>query len=282
MRALLLLTYSCVLLAATNEASAPSKPDADLEHALQEFQSETAALGIRPLSGDLELKPRGVKPAWHGRIFENFRNDALDAIPHEIRQSGRNKALLHRNQFGFNVSGPVIIPHLWTARNNTFFSLSYEGVRERIARTYLRTVPTLGERAGDFSQTVEQAGNPLLIYDPAATHANSNYDPSQVVSATNLQYRRDPFPGNRIPSYRLDRVATQAVGLYPKPNTNIGPFFQNNFFINSPETNIADGFLGKIDQTVADRHRLTVDFNISNGHYGAPQWFPTIANPGPP
>ena len=282
-RALLLLTYSCVLLAATNEVSTPaSKPDAALEHALQEFKSETAALGIRPLSGDLALTPRGAKPSWHGRIFENFRNDALDAIPHEIRQGGQNKGLLQRNQFGFNVSGPVIIPHLWTARNNTFFSLSYEGVREHIARTYLRTVPTLGERGGDFSQTVEQAGNPLPVYDPAATRVNSNYDPSQVVSATNLQYLRDPFPGNRIPTYRLDPVATQAVGLYPKPNTNIGPFFQNNFFINSPETNIADGFLGKIDQTLADRHRLTLDFNISNGHYVAPQWFPTIANPGPP
>jgi hypothetical protein len=282
-RAFLLLTCSFVLLAAPNEASAPlSEHEAALEHALEEFRSETAALGIRPVAGEEQVKRHGAKPAWHGRLFENFRNDALDAVPHEITQGGQNKALLQRNQFGFNVSGPAIIPHLLTQRNNTFFSLSYEGVRERIARTYLRTVPTLGERTGDFSQTVEQAGNPLPIYDPETTSLNPNYDPSQAVSLNNLQYLRDPFAGNRIPSYRLNPVAAQAVSLYPTPNTDIGPFAQNNFFINSPETNIADGFLGKIDQTIGTRHRVTLDFNLSDGHYGAPQWFPTIANPGPP
>src|SRR6185312_14947478 len=282
-RAFLLLTFSCVLLAATNEADVPAlEPETALEHALQEFKTETAELGIRPINGDSGFTPHRMKPAWHGRLFENFRNDALDAVPHEITQNGQNKALLQRNQFGFNVSGPAVIPHILTQRSNTFFSLSYEGVRERIARTYLRTAPTLGERTGDFSQTVDQAGERLPIYDPATTRLNPNYDPGQVVSLNNLQYLRDPFVGNHIPSYRLDPVATKAIGLYPAPNTSIGPFFQNNFFINSPETNIADGFLGKIDQTIGSRHRITLDFNLSDGHYGAPPWFSTIANPGPP
>jgi hypothetical protein len=250
-RVFVLLVCPCILVAAINEINAPSpEPDTALDRALQEFKTDTQALGIRPGSTHSELKAAVRKPVWHGRLFENFRNDVLDAVPHEIKQQGGDKSLLQRNQFGFNISGPVVIPHVFKAQSNTFFSLSYEGVRESIARTYLRTVPTLSERIGDFSQTVDQAGNRLPIYDPATTRVNPNYDPAQVVSTANLQYLRDPFPDNRIPSTRFDSVARDALSLYPRPNANVGPFFQNYFFVNSPETNIADGFLGKVDQSL--------------------------------
>jgi hypothetical protein len=247
-RLFVLLVCPWVLVAAMNEKStAAPKPDTALERALQEFKTETDAMGIRPGSIRSEAKANARKLAWHGRVFENFRNDVLDAVPHEVTQRGGDKSLLQRNQFGFNVSGPVVIPHVIKPQSNTFFSLSYEGVRERIARTYLRTVPTVSERAGDFSQTVDQAGNGLPIYDQATTRVNPNYDPAQVVSAANLQYLRDPFPENRIPVNRFDPAARDAISLYPKPNASVGPFFENNFFINSPETNVADGFLGKVD-----------------------------------
>lgn len=215
---------------------------------------------------------------WHGRIYENFRNDALDAVPHEIRQGGGTKSLLRRNQFGFNVAGPLRIPGL--PPRSTFFSLSYEGVRERISRTYLRTIPTVPERTGDYSAVVDQAGALLPIYDPAATRPNPDYDPSRAVSAENLQYVRDPFPGNRIPAARLDAVAQKALAYYPEPNAAIGPFFRNNYFISSPETNLANGMIGKLDQSVRDRHRFTFDMVYSNGFLGSAAWFPSAANPG--
>ncbi len=213
-------------------------------------------------------------------MFENFRNDALDAIPHEIRQNGGNKDLLRRNQFGFNVAGPVVIPRLIRGRN-TYFSISYEGVREKIDRTYLQTIPTMAQRTGDYSDVVDAAGNVLPIYDPATTAPNPAYNPSQPVSTSNLQYLREPFPGNRIPANRLDPVSQKAVQYYPLPNTDIGPFFQNNYFIDAPETNTANGGIAKIDQSVHERHRVTLELAFSNGTLGAARWFPTVANPGP-
>src|ERR1039458_1382650 len=102
---------------------------------------------------------------WHGRVYENFRNDVLDAIPHEVKQNGRLLSPLRRNQFGFNISGPVLLPHLITNPKNTFFMLSYEGVRERIFKADLLTIPTVPQRVGDFSQTVNSAGQLLPIYD---------------------------------------------------------------------------------------------------------------------
>ena len=135
---LVLLLYPCFVLAAMNSAAGPSaESDTQLERAAKEFKTETESLGIRPEQVNSQAGPAARKLAWHGRVFENFRNDVLDAVPHQIKQRGEDKSLLQRNQFGFNVSGPFIIPKILPARSNTFFSLSYEGVRERITHTYL-------------------------------------------------------------------------------------------------------------------------------------------------
>ncbi|HVX64993.1 MAG TPA: hypothetical protein VHA11_00250 [Bryobacteraceae bacterium] len=256
--------------------------ETELQKAIDEFKSVTHELGLRPDSPHKEGGNGRVKPAWHGRLFENFRNDFLDAVPHEVRQNGEDASALRRNQFGFNVAGPVVIPRLYDGSRVTFFSLSYEGVRETIARSFLRTVPTLAEHGGDWSSTVDSAGNPLAIYDPLSTRLNPDYDPTQPVSLANLQYERDTFPGNRIPTDRIDPVANKALEYYPAPNTAVGPFYRNNYFIHSPEGNTANGMIGKIDHTLNERHRATLGFSYSNGKYSAAQWFPTAANPGSP
>ncbi len=274
-----LILLLCMAAAAQAQTDAIAQTSTSLARAVEEFKAQTAKLGIRPDSPQGRSARRGPAPAWHGRVFENFRNDILDAIPHEIRQRDGTKSLLRRNQFGFNLGGPIVIPRLVNARNS-FFSLSYEGVRERISRTYLRTVPILPEREGDFSHTVDAAGNPLPIYDPKSTRANPDFDPLQPVSTSNLQYLRDPFPGNVIPRNRLSGVAMKAVSLYPTPNTEPAPFYQNNYFINSPETNVANGIIARVAHPLSEKQRLSGEIAASNGLVGAARWFPSIANPG--
>src|SRR5579871_2837764 len=116
-----LLTGLAFCLAATVPLRADGKQPTALEQAAEEFRLETRNLGIRPDSPVTAGVHSGRKMLWHGRLFENFRNDALDAVPHEIRQYGGSKGLLRRNQFGFNVGGPVVIPRLFNGRNTTFF-----------------------------------------------------------------------------------------------------------------------------------------------------------------
>jgi hypothetical protein len=261
--------------------SASKEPDA-LSRAAEEFKVLTRELGMRPGSPPTTQRQPGPKMRWHGRLYENFRNDVLDAIPHEVRQNGQNKSPLRRHQFGFNVAGPILIPHLIDNPNNTFFMVSYEGVRERVFRASLHTVPTVAERSGDFSQTVDQAGLPLPIYDPASTSPNPVYNPGLPVSTSNLQYLRTPFPGNRIPRERLDPNVLQTLSLYPLPNTDIGPFFQNNYFVNASATDIADGTIVKLDHPFGDRHRLTSLSTLSRGLLGPPKYFPNIASPTSP
>jgi hypothetical protein len=243
------------------QSQAAEGPSA-LDRAVEEFRVETGRLGIRP---DSPKKDRVQRPKWHGRIFENMRNDFFDAVPHQIVQRGGTRSLLRRNQFGFNVAGPVYVPKVYNGTGKTFFSVSYEGMRETIARSALRTVPTAGERVGDFSETVDLSGVALPIYDPLTTRANPSFDASQPVSTENLQYLRDPFPGNRIPQERLDPVAMQTVALYPEANANAGPFFRNNYFIVSPESNTANGFIFKVDHNFDQRHRTAFHSAWSNG-----------------
>ncbi len=284
--ATVVLACTTCLLGDTGDAPqtrrAPASASTELQKAVDEFKELTRELGLRPDSPKKRSGANGLKPAWHGRIFENFRNDVLDAVPHEVVQRGESKSALRRNQFGFNVAGPVLIPRLYDGGRSTFFSLSYEGVRETIARSSLHTIPTLAERTGDWSATVDQAGNPLPIYDPLTTSPNPSYDPARPVAEDNLQYNRTQFPGNRIPETRIDPVTKKLLEYYPAPNASAGPFFDNNYFVHSPEGNVANGMIGKVDHTLRERHRASLGVSYSNGKLSAARLFPNAASPGSP
>ena len=241
------------------------------------FRRETAQLGVRHGSD------RGsTSAAWHGRIYEYFRNDTLDAVPHQVSQKGGTKNVLRRNQFGFSVNGPVVLPKLYDGRRTTFFSFSYEGTREKVGESFLTTVPTTQQRQGDFSDLVDQAGNPVTVYDPASTRPNPAFDPSQIVSPANLEFLREPFGGNRLPLSRMDAVASAVTPNYPLPNSSVGPFFQNNYWTNPPQQNTPDGFLASVDHNLLVRHKINVDVAYSKGFQGSPRLYPTIANPARP
>ena len=251
----------------------------ELQKAVEEFRVQTRALGLRAESAS-QGKTAKSGSTWHGRLFENFRNNFLDAVPHEIVQRGGTKGLLRRNQYGFNLSGPVVIPKLYRGGRGTFFNVTFEGVQEKIARTFLRTIPIIPERQGNWSTTVDSAGAPLPIFDPGTTSLNPSYNAAQPVDTGNLQYNRLPFAGNQVPATRIDPKAKAALELYPAPNSDAGPFFRNNFFIVAPEISKANGLIARVDHSVRERHRLGFGLNYSNGYDGAAPWFPTIANPG--
>jgi hypothetical protein len=260
--------------------SPPSRPS-ELEAAAEEFKLATTALGLRADSP--RKTASGVKLSdFHGRLYENFRNDFLDAVPHEIAQNGGTKDLLRRNQYGFNASGPLFLPHIYNGARRTFFSLNFEGVHEHIGRSYLRTVPIVPQRGGDYSEVVDAGGVPLQIYDPLTTQANPNYDPTQPVSTANLQYDRAPFPNSIIPVSRIDPVAQKIVSYIPLPNTDVGPYFENNYFVVSPETNTASGMIAKIDHSINEKRRVSISTSYTNGFNAAAHYIDNAADPGPP
>ncbi|MCC6862981.1 MAG: TonB-dependent receptor, partial [Bryobacterales bacterium] len=125
----------------------------------------------------------------HGSLFEFLRNDKLDAR-NFFDVTGRS-APNKRNQFGFVVGGPVLIPKLYNGKDKTFFMFSWEWQRQRNGATSTALVPSLQERTGDFGS----AGPPIV--DPMT---------------------KEPFPGNRIPESRISPVGRGLLNLYPLPN----------------------------------------------------------------
>ncbi len=257
----------------------PQRKPSELQKAVEEFRLQIGRLG-----GGTKGKPMvgGRQNSLTGRLYEYLRNDFMDAIPHQVRQFGGTKSLLRRNQYGATVSGPVRLPLAYDGRGRTFFSFSFEATKERIAQSSLFTLPTPRQRDGDFSDLVDNAGAPVTIYDPLTTRPNPSYDPKKPVSAENLQYLRTPFPGNKIPLSRLDPVARSLVALYPRPNAAIGPFLSNNYWINSPNENRADGVISKVDHTLTSKQQINVSFNYSRGIRRSPEFFPGPANSGSP
>lgn len=249
---------------------------------MQEFRIQTANLtGASAATtgpGRAGTNRPAAKPAWHGRIYENLRNNAFDANPHQIVQRGGAPRQLRRNQYGVSVTGPVVLPKVYNGAGKTFFTFTYEGVRESIGQFSLNTIPTTLERTGSWAHVVDGNGVPLPIFDPLTTSTNPLYDPAQVISTGNLQYLRQQFAGNLIPVTRLDPAAQAVLQHLPQPNTNAGPFFQNNYFAVTPEINTANGFIVSVDHSFWKKHRVTVRLTKSDGTNGNAPNFPTLAN----
>ena len=169
----------------------------ELEKALVEFRIQAERVSSSNLEPSSKISSRTKD--YHGNLYEYVRNEAFDALPHQVRQAGESKSILRRNQFGFNLSGPLWIPKLLKKRESTFFSVTYEGTREKIARSRLFNIPTTQEQQGDFSDLVDNAGEPITIYDPATTRPNPQFNPQEPVS--NFEFAVSPrsFPGKHNP-----------------------------------------------------------------------------------
>ena len=192
----------------------------------------------------------------HAQLFEFFKNDNLNASGFSRRGFGVAKPEYKNNTFGFTVDGPVYIPKFFDGRNKLFFIVSFEGLRERNPQTQIYTVPTEAERQGDFSQLMDAQGRLISIYDPLTTAPNGSGG-----------YTRTAFAGNRIPASRLNTVGSRAMGFYPLPNrVSESRDGQNNYFFNNSSRNSYDQWLGKLDWSITDRHRVS-------GRYAQTPWY---------
>jgi hypothetical protein len=203
----------------------------------------------RTSGGYVSYALRSGTNALHGSAFEFFRNESMDANGYNANLAHLAKGSFSRNQFGFRLGGPVVIPKLMNGHDKTFFFFSYDGLRDTSAGSFTGTVPTALERQGDFSQTFDAKGNLIVIYDPSTT----------TVNAKGTNYTRTAFVGNKIPS--LNPIGAAILALYPKPNQpGTGSSSQNNFFSNAPGTDDNNSYDTRIDHQFNGAHSVF-------GHY---------------
>jgi hypothetical protein len=114
--------------------------------------------------GDVTFTTKNGANNYHGSVFEYLQNQALDAIPYGFSQKAPKKF----NTFGFSLSGPATISHLYNGHNKTFFFVDYEGNRRSTAVAQQFEVPTQAERNGDLSGLDPSLTTPLTNISPTA------------------------------------------------------------------------------------------------------------------
>jgi hypothetical protein len=146
----------------------------------------------------IDIVTRSGTNEWHGDGWEYLRNNVLDARSFFVPSIGP----FRWNQFGAAGGGPLAIPRLLPKSKGWYVFGYYEGVRIRSAGNVTAYLPTPANLQGDLSNLTTQ------IYDPAST-----------VAGPNGTLVRTPFPGNIIPSNRLNATAVKlAQTIFPTPN----------------------------------------------------------------
>ena len=163
---------------------------------------------------------------FHGAAWEFLRNDAMDARNYFAPQVEP----LKQSQFGGTLGGPI-------RKDKTFFFAYYEGFRNRQGETQSATVPSLLERQGNFSQTI----------DPSTGKVNPLIN----------EFTGQPFPGNQLPF--INPIAHNLLQFFPLPNR--GP----NTFTTTQSLHLdSEQFGARVDHYLSPADTLNFRYMFSN------------------
>jgi len=165
---------------------------------ISEFQVQTAAVSAEYGRASVNVTTKSGTNNVHGSVFEFLRNKAVDSRPFNLNS---DLPQFQRNQYGGTIGGPI-------RKNRLFGFFAFEGLKVRQAGAGLTTtsVPTALQRAGDFSQT-----------------KGGIFDPDSLANGV-----RDQFPGNKIPSSRLNPLTLAAMNGMPLPTDPVAGTFVNS------------------------------------------------------
>ncbi|MEQ1759186.1 MAG: carboxypeptidase-like regulatory domain-containing protein [Vicinamibacterales bacterium] len=139
---------------------------------------------------------------YNGTLGAVLGRSAWDSRPFSFTGAQGAKPDYGDLQFLATFGGPIPTRGALQSRPNLFSG--YQRSVEHSATTQSTIVPSLLERGGDFSQSVDAAGRPLTIRDPLTDQ---------------------PFTSAQIPTNRLSPQAQALVALYPQPNVAGGGRF---------------------------------------------------------
>jgi len=220
----------------------------------------------------------------HGSTYDYIRNSYTDA--NSFNADGTTpvtpKQHFQRNQFGFTLGGPAAFPpHFRDSKHKTFFFVTYEGLRQSTATNAFYTVPSLLERNGDFSQSVNSDGKQVILYDPSSSKLQSagSVNPpctTSPVAANSVVYCRtsylSEYGANKIPG-TLDPAGKAIIGSYPTPNTTgTNGSDVNDYYSNAPTSSDQNTVGARLDHRFNDKHSIFAHFD----------WFQRMNNFGDP
>jgi hypothetical protein len=197
--------------------------------------------------GVVQIVTKSGTNAFHGNVYEYFRNTALDSNDWFSNHEQLGKTPLHQNQYGANLGGPVL-------KNRAFFFFSWEHESLLTARPTSAVVPTTAELNGDFS------GDPQVIYDPTTGK---------------------PFPGNSIKG-RINPTALKILQLETPNESKVKQTpFATNFFASAPSEGYQTQYNARLDITPDPKDSLFTRYTYWDPHNGPSDPFGTKTGLGP-
>jgi hypothetical protein len=155
----------------------------------------------------------------HGQVYENARRTWIDANTELNDSQSLAKASDKRDQYGFELDGPLVIPHYYNGHDKTFFAMQFERYNENDPQDGVASVPEFSP--GSTTQTVAQTGDFSGAYylGNANVHLPVNiYNPFTITTDYDTTDPRTQFVNNTIPSGLLNTTTKAILSYLPKPN----------------------------------------------------------------
>jgi hypothetical protein len=190
----------------------------------------------------VNVASRSGGSALHGSAFERLGNSALDAR----NFFDGSKPGLVSDWFGASAGGPA-------GTRGLFYFGDFEVLRDRQDLTVISTVPTVAQKAGDFSGL-----SPI-------------YDPTTIRTVGENVFTRQPFLNNSIPLTRIPVPSQRLLATYPNPNL---PGFADNYRFNPSSIQNSQRFDVRVDKAVSARHSAFLRLTNEGSSGVSPGAFP--------
>jgi hypothetical protein len=197
---------------------------------------------------------------FHGNVFEDFRNDKLNAGNWGRNWQGLSRQPLRWNQFGGTFGGRII-------KDKLFFFADYQGLRQAVPTSLSSTtVMPMAWRNGNFSALLDPSqtgGKVIQLYNP--------YDLSNGLRA--------PFQNNIIPQSLLSPAAVKLLNdprYYPAPQT-AGFTTPNYQYANASYINTDQGDV-KVDWRPSTKDYYSVRYSQGRQDVPSVNSFPLFYN----
>src|SRR6266436_947302 len=171
--------------------------------AMQEFRIQTSSFAPefgRTPGGQISIVTRSGTNAFHGTLFEYFRNDVLDARDWFVNFNNLAKPAERQNDFGGVFGGPVL-------KDKAFFFFSYEGLRLRQPATQQTVVPDAASRL-----QAPASMQPFLNAYPVANGPQAGTGLAQFNASFSNPSSLDAY------SIRVDQVVSSKLTLFGRYN----------------------------------------------------------------
>jgi hypothetical protein len=202
----------------------------------------------RSSGSQIMVVTRSGSQMYHGEGYIFHRNESLNANNWFNNRENQPRNLQRYNDAGFNIGGPIQIPHLFTRLRDKAFFFVGEEFQNQLNPEGLHDVrvPTALERTGDFSQSVDGSGNPFPYI--------RDYTIGKPCNATNtLGCFQDGGIIGKIPKSRLYGVGLAVLNAYPLPNINGGSY---NFVSGISDSHPRREDVVRIDYNPNDKTRI--------------------------